>query len=133
MHYNINDFELVSFFTYTSTIPFNECIVDVHIDDKKYPNIANEFNNFYNAIVERARFVCQYMKHPVMFAYFDGNKAVYKIRRKKDGKLFYIGRYDWNFSLGNGVIVYEGSIFDFTTMTMNQEIPDNYKEKVNEC
>ena len=40
MHYNINDFELVSFFTYSSTIPFNECIVDVHIDDKKYPNIA---------------------------------------------------------------------------------------------
>lgn len=128
MRYNINDFELVKFFSYTSTIPYNKCIVDVRDDyNKLFPNILNEFKTFYAALIEEAENVTKYMK-PNYWSYFSDNKTVFKIRRKKDGKIFYIGRYDWRYSLGTGVHQYDGTQFDFETMNQIGDYKDNYIE-----
>lgn len=131
MRYNINDFELVKFFSYTSTIPYNKCIISVQDDNTWLPNIIEEFKMFYTALVEEAENVTKYMR-PRLWAYFSDNKTVFKIRRKKDGKIFYIGRYDFRYSLGTAVHQYDGTQFDFETMSRIGDYRDNYIENYRE-
>lgn len=131
MRYDIKDFELVKFFSYMSTIPMNKRIIGVQDDNKWLPNVINEFKAFYAALIEEAENVTKYMKSNY-WAYFSDNKTVFKIRRKKDGKIFYIGRYDWYYTLGTGVHQYDGTQFDFETMSQIGDYKDNYIEDYSE-
>ena len=126
MRYNIKDFELIKFFSYTSTVPMDEHTISV--DDnyhKLHPNVIDEFKAFYAALIEEAENVTKYMK-PRPWSYFSDNKTVFKIRRKKDGKIFYIGRYDWRYMLGYCVHQFDGTQFDFETMSYIGDYKNNY-------
>ena len=78
-----------------------------------------------SGLIEEAENVTKYMK-PGIWAYFSDNKTVFKIRRKKDKKIFYIGRYDWRYSVGTSVHQYEGTQFDFETMRRIGDYNDTY-------
>lgn len=125
MRYNIDDFELETFFSYTSVIPDNKTIVSLSVDMRDiYPNIIQEFETFYNILIDKAESIT----NKLLFNYFNDNKTVFRLRRKSDHAIFYIGRFDWRYKIGTGVYQSEGTQYDFITRTWSPKPVSDYRE-----
>lgn len=127
--YNVSDFELVKFYSYTSTIPYNAAIIEVSKfgwQETAYKNIIDAFETFYHELIQEA---IRLDGRKCAWAIYDDNKTVFLIRRKSDGKQFFIGRYDWRYAIGTEVMQYFGHQYNFETRTFIDDI-ENKREHV---
>lgn len=113
--YRVEDFELVRFFSYTSIISPISSSSTFYLgyrDAEAYPCITKKFDDFYAALGEKATNLVGKYK----YFWFHDNKTVFQIRHKFSGKIYFIGRYDFNRAIGKSCYLYFGKIFDFKTM-----------------
>lgn len=115
--YRVEDFEIIRFFSYTSTIPAKDRTF--HYDGMNHlctwhPNIREKFDLFEDALAEYAAEIWKEHTGDDLLAFFD-NKIVFQLRHKHSGEIFFIGHYDLNRFIGTSCYLHDGSIFDFKT------------------
>lgn len=117
LDYKVDDFYIDKFFSYTTTIPMDGVICEVDMNRSKYyPNVCSRFDEFYAALQEKATKIAMLaLGEDKYFSYFEDNKTVFQIRHKYNGKVYFIGRYDWRRCIGNYCYLYDGRIYDFKT------------------
>lgn len=125
-NYSVEDFDILKFFSYTTTIPYDSVIAEVDANNYRYyPNICQKFDDFYEQLEDKATKMAFEAgacgEHSYMFK---DNKTVFQIKHKRTGKVLFIGRYDWRRAIGNSCHLYEGRIFDFTKMKSTDFISD---------
>jgi len=125
-NYSVDDFEIVRFFSYTSTIQYGSVIAEVDMNNYRYyPNICEKFDNFYKQLEEKATKIANEAAGEERYhIYFSDNKTVFQIRHKFSGKVFFIGRYDWRRAIGTGCYLFDGRIYDFKTHQISDYVSD---------
>ena len=124
--YNIKDFVIEKFFSYTTTIQYDCVTTEVDMNNYKYyPNICQKFDDFYEQLTNKAtRLANEAAGGDKYFFLFKDNKTVFQIRHKFSGKVFFIGRYDWRRAIGTGCYLFDGRIYDFKTHHLTDYVSD---------
>lgn len=119
-NFNINDYELFRFFSYTTVIPHNEKTLELdYLDEKLHPNLCQKFDEVYRELVKAA--VAASGKSDM---YFNDNKTVFQLKHKRSGEFLFIGRYDLSRAIGESCIQYFGTIYDFRTKKQSEYLSD---------
>ena len=102
---NIDDFEVLKFYGYTSLIPINARINEVSsMDDNPREQIRYaRLESFYNKVIEKAKEKCT--NKSFNYCHFEDNKCVFCLSHIKTGHIIYIGKYDFEISILNSVLV----------------------------
>lgn len=110
---NDKDFEILNFYGYTSVIMKDNRIYEVSAldDNVKEKRRYEILEKFYNNIVERAEHMCNNIK--ITKYMFGENKSVFKLKHIKSGNIIYIGKYDFEISIGLNVNQRFGHSYDF--------------------
>lgn len=123
--YKAQDFEIIRFFSYKSTVPYeNRTFNLMTYDEKKYPNIIQKFDAFIDALVDQATELWKEHTGNNHYITFHDNKTVLQIRHKFSGKIFFLGHYDFYRFIGTSCHLYDGYIFDFKTFKNSDFISD---------
>lgn len=125
-HYNIGDFVIEKFFSYTTTIQYDCVITEVDMNNYRYyPNICEKFDEFYEQLKDEATKLANDAAGSEKYHYFfNDNKTVFQIRHKYSGRVFFIGRYDCRRAIGTGCYLFDGRIYDFKTHKTSDYISD---------
>lgn len=118
-NYSVNDFKLQKFFSYTSTIPSTDTLIDLshHCTKERFPNIISKFDKFFDDLATAAsEWVEKETGEAVTYYHFRDNKTVFQIRHKVTGKVYFIGRYDSRRAVGTKCFLFDGRIYDFEKM-----------------
>lgn len=116
LNFNPQDFELVRFFSYTSTIPHAKDTISVDTWRTLYPNIRERLDIFFGEIRQMAVELSKEKTGKPMENFFIDNKTVYQILDKKTRKYYFIGKYDSTYRIGSSCILFGGYVFDFKKM-----------------
>lgn len=110
---NIDDFEVLKFYGYTSLIPINARINEVSlIDDNPREQIRYaRLESFYNKVIEKAKEKCT--NKSFNYCHFEDNKCVFCLSHIKTGHIIYIGKYDFEISIGLDVKQRFGPSYNF--------------------
>src|SRR5574344_1571613 len=96
-HVSVDRFEIVKFFSYTSTImSSDDTIIDIdgwRADE--HPNVKTAFDLFFNELREKAAKLFKEATGKDYFNRFNDNKTVFQIRDTFTRNTYFIGRYDW--------------------------------------
>lgn len=97
---NIDDFEILKFYGYTSKIPVNVRINEVSsIDDNPREQLRyKKLETFYNNVIAKAKEKCE--NKSFANCHFEDNKCVFCLSHIKTGHIIYIGKYDFEISIG---------------------------------
>ena len=98
---NIDDFEVLKFYGYTSLIPINARINEVSsINDNLREQIRYaKLESFYNKIIAKAKEKCT--NKNFNYCHFEDNKCVFCLSHIKTGHIIYIGKYDFEISISH--------------------------------
>ena len=113
----IDRFEIVKFFSYTSTIMCGDDLI-FEIDgwrENEYVNLKTAFDSFYRSLIQNATSLYKNATGNDYSLRFGDNKTVFQIRDKYTGNTYFIGRYDWRRAVGKSCYMYDGYIIDFKT------------------
>lgn len=121
-NYSPKDFELVRFFSYTSTITYKFTTFEfdrsnMYKKRDSYPNIQKKFADFFDGLASMASEMSGKSKW-----FFEDNKVVFQIRHKFSGQVFFIGHYDMRIAIGTGCHLYDGYIYDFKSKKQSDYI-----------
>ena len=111
----IDRFEIVKFFSYTSTIMCGDDLI-FEIDgwrENEYVNLKTAFDSFYRSLIQAATSLYKDATGKDYSLRFGDNKTVFQIRDKYTGNTYFIGRYDWRRAVGKSCYMYDGYIIDF--------------------
>jgi hypothetical protein len=95
--YRVEDFEILRFFSYTSTIPAKDrifCYDGMNHSGNWHPNIREKFDIFEDALVEYATEIWKEHTGKDCYMRFMDNKTVFQLRHKYSGEIIFIGHYD---------------------------------------
>lgn len=112
---NIEDFNILKFYGYTSKIPLSARINEVSSLDN---NIREQLRykkleTFYNKVVEKAKEKC--VQKEFSCCQFEDNKCVFCLSHIKTGHIIYICKYDFEISIGLDFVQEFGSSYNFLT------------------
>lgn len=129
-HVSVDRFEIVKFFSYTSTImSSDDTIIDIdgwRADE--HPNVKTAFDLFFNELREKAAKLFKDATGKDYFNRFNDNKTVFQIRDTFTGNTYFIGRYDWRRAVGRHCYMYDGRITDFKTFKTSDYLSDVYAD-----
>lgn len=125
-NYNIGDFTIEKFFSYTTTIQYGCLTAEVDMNNYRYyPNICEKFDEFYKQLEDNATKLANEAAGKEKHVYFfKDNKTVFQIKHKYSGKVFFIGRYDCRRAIGTGCYLFDGRIYDFKTHQISDYVSD---------
>lgn len=112
---NIDDYKILNFYGYTSIIRQDERIYEVSsLEDSPNERMRYEkLSIFYNKVIDKAR------KHidntNSLYYTLEDNKCVFKLKHVKSGNIIYIGKYDFEISIGLNYHQRFGHSYDFIT------------------
>ncbi len=112
---NIDNYEILNFYGYTSVIKQDERIYEVSsLDNSPNEHMRYEkLNIFYNKIIDKIRNKID--KTNILYYILDDNKCVFKLKHVKSGNIIYIGKYDFEISIGLDCHQRFGHSYDFIT------------------
>lgn len=124
-HFSPSDYEVDMFFSYTSTIPYDDTLFEVDPNDYlRYPNIVDRFDQFYEGLIKMIEGKIKEQTGRDYFYMLRDNKTVLKIRHKYSGRVYFVGRYDCRRAVGTSCHLFEGYIFDFKKMKKSEYLED---------
>ena len=129
-HISVDRFEIVKFFSYTSTIMCGDDVIIV-IDgwrEEEFPNVKAAFDLFYEELREKASKLYKEATGEDAYFRFNDNKTVFQIRDTFTGNTYFIGRYDWRRAVGRHCYMYDGHITDFKTFKMSDYLSNVYAD-----
>lgn len=114
---NIDNYEILNFYGYTSVIKQDDRIYDVSSLGSKSTELIRyeKLNKFYNKVIDKAK--KQIGKSNSLYYILDDNKCVFKLKHVKSGNIIYIGKYDFEISIGLNCHQRFGHSYDFITNT----------------
>lgn len=116
--YRVEDFEILRFFSYTSTIPVKDRTLyydGMNHSGNWHPNIREKFDIFEDALAEYATEIWKEHTGKDCYTRFMDNKSVFQLRHKYSGEIIFIGHYDMYRFVGKSCYLHDGNIFDFKT------------------
>ena len=129
-HVSVDRFEIVKFFSYTSTImSSDDTIIDIdgwRADE--HLNVKTAFDFFFNELREKAAKLFKEATGKDYFNRFNDNKTVFQIRDTFTRNTYFIGRYDWRRAVGRHCYMYDGRITDFKTFKTSDYLSDVYAD-----
>lgn len=129
-HVSVDRFEIVKFFSYTSTImSSDDTIIDIdgwRADE--HSNVKTAFDLFFNELREKAAKLFKEATGKDYFNRFNDNKTVFQIRDTFTRNTYFIGRYDWRRAVGRHCYMYDGRITDFKTFKTSDYLSDVYAD-----
>lgn len=129
-HVSVDRFEIVKFFSYTSTImSSDDTIIDIDgWHERDLTNVKTVFDLFFNELREKAAKLFKEATGKDYFNRFNDNKTVFQIRDTFTGNTYFIGRYDWRRAVGRHCYMYDGRITDFKTFKTSDYLSDVYAD-----
>lgn len=114
---NIDNYEVLKFYGYTSIIRQDERIYDVsQISTNKAEKRRYErLSSFYDRVINKAKSKLNNSDQLYYTATLSDNKCVFKLKHIKSGNIIYIGKYDFEISIGLNVHQRFGYSYDFIT------------------
>lgn len=114
---NIDNYEVLKFYGYTSIIRQDERIYDVsQISTNKAEKRRYErLSSFYDRVINKAKSKLNNSDQLYYTATLSYNKCVFKLKHIKSGNIIYIGKYDFEISIGLNVHQRFGYSYDFIT------------------
>ena len=127
-HISVDRFEIVKFFSYTSTImSSDDTIIDIDgWHERDLTNVMAAFDLFFNELREKAAKLFKEATGKDYFNRFNDNKTVFQIRDTFTRNTYFIGRYDWRRAVGRHCYMYDGRITDFKTFKTSDYLSDVY-------
>ena len=129
-HVSVDRFEIVKFFSYTSTImSSDDTIIDIdgwRADE--HLNVKTAFDFLFNELREKAAKLFKEATGKDYFNRFNDNKTVFQIRDTFTRNTYFIGRYDWRRAVGRHCYMYDGRITDFKTFKTSDYLSDVYAD-----
>ena len=128
-HVSVDRFEIVKFFSYTSTImSSDDTIIDIDGWQRDLTNVKTAFDLFFNELREKAAKLFKETTGKDYFNRFNDNKTVFQIRDTFTRNTYFIGRYDWRRAVGRHCYMYDGRITDFKTFKTSDYLSDVYAD-----